>query len=259
MKKTLKGAGFGLPGIRIFTLIELLVVIAIIAILASMLLPALNKGRKKAKSISCINNLKTIGTAQSMYSDDYDGWIINVHPAWYRVLAGQYASKGATANYGVSLYYTTGATYPETKGTFACPAERTPFGSYNNNPPEFSNTHYGLNSILTGYPVADVASHKRSYVIHASRAIFGGDTNERSNFWISSMRFFAFRHGTMDPRQPTTDYKTAFDLLPRHVFKGRTNVLYFDGHAVARTYSELRVYADNETDTKCLKAGTKAE
>ena len=63
---------------HLFTLIELLIVIAIIAILAALLLPALNKARNKAHETLCRSNLKQSVTYTTIYTDNNDGYFMNV-------------------------------------------------------------------------------------------------------------------------------------------------------------------------------------
>ncbi len=75
------GSKKGTPG---FTLIELLVVIAIIAILAAILFPVFARAREKARQANCLSNIRNLTLGAQMYSDDYDGALLQCGPIpWY--------------------------------------------------------------------------------------------------------------------------------------------------------------------------------
>jgi type II secretory pathway pseudopilin PulG len=54
-----------------FTVLELLIVITIIALIAALLFPLFAQARKRARETQCMNNLRQVYVAWSLYTSDY--------------------------------------------------------------------------------------------------------------------------------------------------------------------------------------------
>ncbi len=127
---------------RAFTLIELLVVIAIIAILAAILFPVFAQAREKARSSSCLNNMKQSGLGILQYVQDFDetyplayarsdsaGWemtqVTHVPPTWYT------ATVGAQTARDHSIWANATQPYVKNYGVLTCPSSE-PVDYYGN-------------------------------------------------------------------------------------------------------------------------------
>jgi len=223
-----------------FTLIELLVVIAIISILAAMLLPALSVAKEKARSISCVNNLKQISLGIQMYADDHSDLLV---PAEYSLLRGAPNDDGWAAILVRSRYVTAPTTtgfskMPGANSVFRCPSglpEAYAFNPTSRDDPEgmkawpyhwtegtekvYVQTWYGINGAtgeLDEHPFVRVPLDTGAKILtkfgatakHAAimPSVFDG-------FWILNGK---------DER-----------INARHGRNRRTAIVFFDGHAAS--------------------------
>ena len=195
-----------------FTLIELLVVIAIIAMLMAILMPALSKVKKIAARVVCGTNLKGLGTAQTVYANDYDdeyavqgaggahtldrftaNWANNPNPK-------DWSSAGAIT-VGASLYLLVREADVSPK-SFVCPSSDQKEYS-GNNPLGLDIVElwdFGIYAIDTEGPVNCV-----SYSYHQPYDVANAASGKKSRYAADGTRSAAF--AVMADKNPYFDKK----------------------------------------------------
>lgn len=200
---------------KAFTLIELLISILIIAILMALSFSAFSKATQRGRSVACLSNMKQIGVAQLMYSNDNDNYFT---PARLNSSSGvAYWPQLLLPYLGQELVY-----YPAEAdaSVFWCPSAK---GEYSSDPLGYVNfavkrSSYSQNITIGGWD-GSAPFHKRTEVLKSSRMVLMTEAG-----WIA-----AASSSVDAPGYPPRDGGTY-----RH--GDRINLLFVDSHVETSAY-----------------------
>ncbi len=234
---------------RGFTLIELLVVIAIIAILAAILFPVFAQAREKARAISCISNLRQLGTAAKMYEQDYDETVLSEHvQSWT-------GNDAAGLNQDYKQYWTFFIQpYIKNWQITTCPDDSSDGPDWVTNP---GNTRKSaglcINDLMSGWDndavkVAALEAPASSVqfadtaILTAPNGNWGGSVAEFKKYKLNLDNYGAFAHageGQYFHNEDRAKWETNIVHVPVPRHSGNCNCTFFDGHAKAVKLSQF--------------------
>ena len=267
-----KGKSFG------FTLIELLVVIAIIAILASLLLPALASAKEKGKQAHCMNSLKQLSLAMTMYEDDNDGYLHHLsvesnngtqynvapnHGMWYTNPRMKAARKMITDPNAPLAYW--GVAYIKYAGgntrLWRCPSAKTSDewreSGFNYGAEFWLDSSYGINGQFFNFDAngkrrpngySPIPPRKRADLIDPNQTIIVQDAGEQKmdsgpNDTLAANgaaeNLTQWKYGSLPPLYPGIDWVSEwFRHGSNKPYGAASEVLWADGHVSAVRFTK---------------------